>query len=123
MKKWTARILAMLMILALVGCGGDSGSTDESGGSDGETLQLTLSLAQDTENPVYLGAVYFADRLKELSGGTIGDYRTPKLLPWEARKRSWRCSHMAIRSRFHFPPVIPSEIHTRHVCCGFLFPV
>ena len=35
MKKWTARILAMLMILALVGCGGDSGSTDESGGSDG----------------------------------------------------------------------------------------
>ena len=71
MKKWTARILAMLMILALVGCGGDSGSTDESGGSDGETLQLTLSLAQDTENPVYLGAVYFADRLKELSGGTM----------------------------------------------------
>lgn len=26
MKKWTARILAMLMILALVGCGGDSGA-------------------------------------------------------------------------------------------------
>jgi len=68
-------ILAAVMVLALTACGGGSGDSGNAGGdgtgSNGEVLQLTLGHTLDAEHPVQLGAEYFAERLEELSGGTM----------------------------------------------------
>lgn len=73
MKRMLSVILALLMALSLVACGDShpSGEGGGSGASDGKVLQLTLAHTLDAEHPVHLGAEYFAQRLKELSGGTM----------------------------------------------------
>lgn len=66
MKRALSVILACMMVFGLTACGGDSGTSDEGG-----VLNLTLAHTLDAEHPVNLGAEYFADRLEELSGGTM----------------------------------------------------
>lgn len=72
MKRTLSVILALFMALGLTACG-DSGSQSASGdgGGEGEVLQLTLAHTLDSEHPVHLGAQYFAEKLEELSGGTM----------------------------------------------------
>lgn len=63
MKKVCSLIAVFLMVCSLAACGADSDT--------GEIQKLNLSLSQDTENPVYLGAVKFSEVLEEISGGTM----------------------------------------------------
>jgi TRAP-type C4-dicarboxylate transport system substrate-binding protein len=78
MKKILSMILTLVMVLSLAACGesGDT-TTPPADGSNpdaapsGEVQQLTFAHVLDAEHPVHLGAVYFADRLEELSGGTM----------------------------------------------------
>lgn len=76
MKRMISVVLALLMMMSLAACGGSGSSTGSAGGSaggasDGKVLQLTLAHTLDAEHPVNLGAEYFAQRLEELSGGTM----------------------------------------------------
>lgn len=67
MRKLMSMTLAVLMVLALTACGGG----DSNDSSSNDVQQLVFSHALDTEHPVHLGAQYFAERLEELSGGTM----------------------------------------------------
>lgn len=69
MKKVFALILAMAMALSLAACGG---STSGSAASTGEaSINLKVAYA-DPENSVFgKGAAAFAEKLEELSGGTM----------------------------------------------------
>jgi len=80
MKRMISLAMAFMMILLLTACGGDTsgggssdggGSSSDAAGSSGDVLQLTLAHTLDAEHPVHLGAVRFAERLEELSGGTM----------------------------------------------------
>ncbi|SFQ18707.1 tripartite ATP-independent transporter solute receptor, DctP family [Oscillibacter sp. PC13] len=78
MKRMLSVVLALLMVLSLAACGGsdtsapaDGDAASGAGAASGEVLQLTLAHTLDSEHPVHLGAEYFADRLEELSGGTM----------------------------------------------------
>lgn len=78
MKRMLSVVLALLMVLSLAACGGsdtsapaDGDAASGDGAASGEVLQLTFAHVLDTEHPVHLGAEYFADRLEELSGGTM----------------------------------------------------
>ena len=71
MKRALSVLLVCLMLVGLTACGGDSGSSDGGSGGDSGVLNLTLAHTLDSEHPVHLGAEYFADRLEELSGGTM----------------------------------------------------
>ena len=86
MKKLLSAVLAGAMALSLVACGGSSTASTTAApaqtqaaaaapaaapAASGDVLELTLAHTLDTEHPVHLGAVKFAEKLKELSGGTM----------------------------------------------------
>jgi tripartite ATP-independent transporter DctP family solute receptor len=84
MKKTLALILALVMTLSLTACGGSGSSSDDSSSSDTSSsssssdsassspaMNLTVAYA-DPETSVFgKGATAFAEKLSELSGGTM----------------------------------------------------
>lgn len=82
MKRTLAAILTLSMTAALCACGSGSGGGQAAGDADkpaaenssaasGDVLELKLAHTLDPANPTQLGAEFFADRLEELSGGTM----------------------------------------------------
>ena len=82
MKRTLAAILTLSMTAALCACGSGSGGGQAAGGADkpaadnssaasGDVLELKFSDPLDSGHPGHLGAVYFGERLEELSGGTM----------------------------------------------------
>ncbi|MDD5833343.1 MAG: TRAP transporter substrate-binding protein, partial [Clostridiales bacterium] len=86
MKKLLSVALAGAMALSLIACGNSSSSTASTTAApaaaekkeeaaapaaDGKVIELNLAHTLDAEHPVNLGAEYFADKLAELSGGTM----------------------------------------------------
>ena len=61
MKKLVSLLLVCIMLVAL----------SASAFASGDVQELTFAHVLDEEHPVHLGAVYFAERLEELSGGTM----------------------------------------------------
>lgn len=67
MKKLFALILALIMVLSMTACGGSSGAAQTAD----KTVNLRVAYA-DPENSVFgKGATAFAEKLNELSGGTM----------------------------------------------------
>jgi len=83
MKKVFALLLALTLVLSLAACGGQgtapadvgsqSGGNDGSGGNSGAAASVQLKVAYaDPETSVFgKGAAAFAEKLEELSGGTM----------------------------------------------------
>ena len=88
MKKLLSVVLAGAMAMSLAACGGSSTATTTAAAAAAETtaaaaaaaaapaasgdvIELNLAHTLDAEHPVHLGSVYFADKLAELSGGTM----------------------------------------------------
>ena len=90
MKKLLSVVLAGAMAMSLAACGGSSTATTTAApaaaettaaaaaaaapaapAASGDVLELNLAHTLDAEHPVHLGSVYFADKLAELSGGTM----------------------------------------------------
>lgn len=77
MKKLKAATLAAAMAVSLVACGGNTGAEDTKGAgaeekaTEGENINLSVAYA-DAEDSVFAkGANAFAEKLKEVSGGTM----------------------------------------------------
>lgn len=74
MKKFFALLLTLAMVLSLAACGGGdggSGDTGSAGDAGGGTVNLTVAYA-DPETSVFgKGVAAFAEKLEELSGGTM----------------------------------------------------
>lgn len=80
-KKLIATILAMVCAVSLVGCGGATESGNATKGtetaatdkSSGTATEITISFGHDNNpgDPVEEAAEYWADRLEEVSGGTM----------------------------------------------------
>lgn len=78
MKKLIALGVAAAMAMSLAACGGSSSSAAASGAgsagtgnASGETLTLKLGHVFSTTDLINQGALQFADKVNELSGGTI----------------------------------------------------
>lgn len=74
MKKFLALLMAMMMALSLVACGGDSGNTSTTGstGADGEVRVLKLGTTVNEEDSFHVAATKFAELVEK---GTNGAYK------------------------------------------------
>ena len=74
MKKFLALLMAMMMALSLVACGGDSGNTSTTGstGADGEVGVLKLGTTVNEEDSFHVAATKFAELVEK---GTNGAYK------------------------------------------------
>lgn len=70
MKKVLSMTLVMTLALSLAACGGDSGSAANSQGG-GSSINLTVAYADPEDSIFGKGANAFAEKLAELSGGTM----------------------------------------------------
>lgn len=74
MKKLLALLMAMMMALSLVACGGDSGNTSTTGSTDadGEVRVLKLGTTVNEEDSFHVAATKFAELVEK---GTNGAYK------------------------------------------------
>ena len=71
MKKTICLILACLMIVSLAACGGSASSSTGTAATSSSKIELRVAYA-DPETSVFgKGAAAFAEKLEELSGGTM----------------------------------------------------
>lgn len=76
MKKILALILTLVMLLSLAACGGNANVADDGKGNDGDASNdpaVTLVYAEVNPLDTIVGQTdsFFAEKVKELSGGTI----------------------------------------------------
>ena len=79
MRKTLATILTLSMVAALTACGssGSSGASSdgaaagEGQAASGDVIELKFAHTLDPKHPAQIGGEYFAQRLDELSGGTM----------------------------------------------------
>ena len=76
MKKILALILTLVMLLSLAACGGNANVADDGKGNDGDAsndpaVTLVYAEVNPLDTIVGLTGSFFAEKVKELSGGTI----------------------------------------------------
>ena len=74
MKKFLAMLLALVMVFALVACGGDNADNGQAGNNDSTTIEPLVIKYNSTFQQQETGGViqqHFIDKLAELSGGAI----------------------------------------------------
>ena len=72
MKKLTALLLTIVMVLSLVACGGDSGQqeTTSDASTDG-TMEWSLAVVTAENHPMTKACMTFADKIREATEGRI----------------------------------------------------